>query len=99
MREIARDLGGSQSLSAGQSLLLDMIRSKLIVLLQLSKYIGKQTSIIDDHGKPLECLRSLHLGYSDSLRRDLEALFGFDRRKQKVSRYKAALEALGGAGS
>lgn len=96
MDGIIQDLGGQDSLTASQRLILSGISSKLILLNQISAYCDKQRSLLDQDGQVLACLKQTFLTYWDSLRRDLEALFGFDRRKQKVSRYKAALEALGG---
>jgi len=80
---IIEDCGGQEALSASQRLLVDIVRSKLTVLLQLARYVDRQQSIIGSDGQPLACLNKLHLGYSESLRRDLECLHGLDRRQKK----------------
>ena len=72
---LVEDLGGSESVSAAQRLLLDNIRSKLIVLFQISKFVDRQPDIIDKNtGKLLSCLAHNFTSYSEALRRDLEAL-------------------------
>lgn len=72
---LIRDLGGNKNVSTTQKLLLDNIRSKLIVLFQISKYIDRQPSIIDNRTHELiPCLGRNFTGYSEALRRDLEAL-------------------------
>lgn len=83
MNQLIDDLGGASSLTQAQHLLLDLVRSKLIILMQLGAYLDKQTNIIDGQGKPLEVLNSLHLNYSKALRQDLETLCGLDRRAKK----------------
>lgn len=83
MDQLVDDLGGQESLTTAQHILLGLVRSKLTVLMQLSKYLDSQASIIDQSGKPLECLSGLHIQYSKALRQDLETLCGLDRRKAK----------------
>lgn len=80
---IVDDLGGPEGLTASQRLLLDGIRSKLVVILQVGKYADEQKSLIDPDGQVLACLRSTFLSYQESLRRDLECLHGLDRRQKK----------------
>ncbi len=86
MGALVKDCGGAQSLTQAQRILLDLIRSKIMILMQLGLFIDKQEHIIDEKGKPLECLGSLHLGYSKSLRQDLETLMGIDRRQARPGR-------------
>ena len=74
------DLGGKSPLSAAQNLLLQNIRSKLIVLLQISKFADQQVSLINSEGELLPCLGRNYTTYSESLRRDLEALFSVKRK-------------------
>ncbi len=90
MNQLIEDLGGASSLTQAQHLLLDLVRSKLIILMQLGAYLDKQTNIIGGDGKPLEVLNSLHLNYSKALRQDLETLTGLDRRKAKPGKSLAA---------
>lgn len=53
LRDLEDDLG---ELSAGQRLLLDSVRSRLIVLLQISKFADKQASIISADGELIPIL-------------------------------------------
>ncbi len=93
MADLVADLGGAEVLTAPQRLLLENIRSKLIVLFQISKYISQQESIITATGELLPCLGRNYTTYSEALRRDLEALFGIKRRSGESS-YGKALKAL-----
>lgn len=74
IQDLIGDLGGAPNVTAAQHLILDNIRSKLIVLLQISKYVEKQESIVNDKGELLPCLGRNYTAYSEALRRDLEAL-------------------------
>ena len=94
MEDLIADLGGSAVLTAPQRLFLDNIRSKLIVLFQISKYVSGQQSIINLKGELLPVLGRNYTTYSEALRRDLEALFGLKRRSSERS-YDKALEGPG----
>jgi len=71
--ELKADLGGDENLTASHRILLANIRSKLVVIFQVSIYIIEQESVIKD-GELLPVLRKGFTTYSESLRRDLEAL-------------------------
>ncbi len=95
MQRLVEDLGGASEISAPQTLLLDNIRSKLIVLFQISKYVDGQASIINETGELLPCLGRNYTVYTESLRRDLEALFSIKRKRAPLS-YDKALKAIEG---
>jgi hypothetical protein len=82
MQGLADDLGGSNELTSAQRLLLDNIRSKLIVLFQIGAFVDKQESIINPAGELLPCLGRNYTTYAESLRRDLEALSAISRKPQ-----------------
>ena len=85
---IINDLGGPTELNAAQNVVLGGLRGKFIVVFQISEYLDRQTSIIDNDGQLLACLGKNFLGYTDSIRRDLETLYGMSRAhfKRKVPR-------------
>jgi len=91
------DLGGPAALSTGHQVILSSIKSKLIIVMQIGKYTDKAESIIDSEGNLLPALRNSYLGYTESLRRDLEALFGIKRKQAKESYEKALRLLQGGA--
>jgi hypothetical protein len=95
MEALIEDLGGAADITAAQRLLLENIRSKLIVLLQISKYVDLQENIINSKGELLPCLGRGYTTYSESLRRDLEALFSIKRKSTPLS-YDKALKVLEG---
>ena len=95
MQGFMEDLGGRAELTSAQLLLLDSIRSKLIVLFQISKYVDQQESIITEKGELLPCLGRGYTTYSEALRRDLEALFAI-RKKPAIQSYEKTLRALQG---
>jgi hypothetical protein len=72
MKGLANDIG--PDLSAIQSLILDRVREKLIVLMQIGKYVDQKTSVINEKGELLSCLGRNYTGFSEALRRDLMAL-------------------------
>lgn len=92
---IIEDLGGNESLSSSQRLILDGMKSKLIVILQIGKYADNQIDLIDKEGNVLPCLKQTLTHYQSELRRDLELLHGLDRRNKKQAGYSAAMKALG----
>jgi hypothetical protein len=95
IRGLIDDLGGAGDLSAAQCLLLDNIKSKLIVLFQIGYYVDRLDSIITDQGELIPCLGRNYTTYSESLRRDLEALFAMKRKPVQLT-YEKALRALEG---
>ena len=81
MNGLVDDLGGHSEISASQRLLLDGIRSKMIVTLQIGKYADAQDSIITDGGELLPVLGKNFTAYSESLRRDLQSLHDMALKK------------------
>jgi hypothetical protein len=83
MRSMVDDLGGEPS--AAQSVLLGSIRAKLVVVLQIWKYVDQQEGVITKDGGLLPVLRNGFGHYSEALRRDLLALTELGaRRPSKV---------------
>lgn len=74
MDALVNDLGGQENLNAGQRLLLDTIQSKLIVVLQIGKYVDQQAEIIKD-GQLLPVLGKNYLAYLNSLRIALDQVY------------------------
>jgi hypothetical protein len=95
MSDLVADLGGPAELTAGQRLLLDNIKAKLIVLLQISKFVDQQDSVITSDGALLPCLGRGFTTYSESVRRDIEALYVAIKKVPPLS-YEKALQALEG---
>ncbi|HNR12157.1 MAG TPA: hypothetical protein PKM59_02460 [Thermodesulfobacteriota bacterium] len=95
LEELAADFGGYACLSAGQRLLLDQIRSKLIVLITLFQWIDEQVNAVKD-GKLLPSLNQDALAFQNSLRRDIEALYKVKRpnlkKQQSLAEYMAERE-------
>ena len=79
--ELRQEVG--PDLSAGQSVILDRIREKLIVLIQIGAYVDKQQSVITHEGALLPCLGKGYTTYAESLRRDIEALYSTPNKRQK----------------
>lgn len=84
MKALVQDLGGDDQITAAQRLLLDSIRAKLVVILQISKFVDRQPSIIASDGSLLPCLGRGFTTYSEALRRDLEALIGMGRKPSRL---------------
>ena len=76
---LVADLGGD--LGAGQLLILSRVREKLITLSCIGEWIDRQPSVLTDEGELLPALKNSYLGYSDSLRRDLEWLYSAAARR------------------
>jgi len=81
MQGLTNDCGGASDLTASAMLILDSIRSKLIVLFQIGKYVDEQVSIVNDAGELIPCLGRNYTAYSEGLRRDLQALAGLAKVK------------------
>ena len=81
MAGLIADLGGQGQVTSAQRLILDNIKAKIIVIFQISKYVDRQPSIINDKGELLPCLGRGFTAYSEALRRDLEALAAMTNRK------------------
>ena len=56
IKGLVADLGGANNLSSAQCLILDNIKSKLIVLFQIGKHVDQRESIISDQGELIPCL-------------------------------------------
>ena len=82
---IVSDLGGEGSLNGKQRLLLDTLRAKLIVILQISDYADLQfdgPGIITKDGDLIPCLGKSYLAYTNSIRLTLRELYeGWDGGK------------------
>lgn len=94
MDSLIQDLGGQDNLSAGQRLLLDTIQSKLIVILQISKYVDQEENIIQK-GELIPVLGKNYLAYLNALRLSLAELYKNHKGKQAMS-YEKALKAIQG---
>ena len=94
MQSLVDDLGGQGNVSAPQTLLLNNVRSKLIVLFQISQYVDTQESIINKGGELISCLGRNYTTYSESLRRDLEAIYSIKRRPGAMLSYEKAMKQL-----
>jgi hypothetical protein len=89
---LIEDIG--PDLSAGQYLILDRIREKLIVLMQIGAYVDKQKSVITHKGALLPCLGKNYTTYAESLRRDLEALYKIVKRPKKMMTYEEKVRQM-----
>ena len=94
MKALVDDLGGHEAVTAAQQLLLDNIRSKLIVLLSIGKFIDCQELIISPSGELLPCLGRNYTAYSEALRRDLVVLKALGKGNPKIQPYEKILKAL-----
>jgi len=70
--EICRDYGGEGRMSASQIILLDRAIGKLGVCRLMEEHAREQGIL--SGGELIPCLRKSYLAFSNSLRRDLEAL-------------------------
>jgi hypothetical protein len=67
--------GPEKVVSAPMQILIDSaVRPKLIVLMQISTWVNKQTEVVDKNGDVPNVLGKHYLAYTNSLRRDLESL-------------------------
>lgn len=76
---LVTDLGGD--LGAGQLLIIPRVREKLITLSCIGEWIDKQPSVLTDAGELLPALKNSYLGYSESLRKDVEWLYNMAARR------------------
>ena len=77
---LSQDIGGD--LTPAQQAILGFLRSQFIVIWQISDYMDRQLSILDDSGALLPCLRQSLLSYEEAAARNLERLYGFNRQRQ-----------------
>ena len=94
MAGIIADLGGKDKLNAGQKLILEGIRSKIIITMQINKYIDNQgVGLVSSGGELTSILQSSYNGYCEGIRRDLESLY-LMRRTIKRSDYQKAIASI-----
>lgn len=86
------DLGGPQNINAAQQVILAGLRAKFIVIFQIGDYLDRQLNVIFGTGELLPCLGKNFLSYTDSIRRDLECLYGMS--KSRIKRNVPKLEDL-----
>jgi hypothetical protein len=78
---IAEDFGGRGEMTGAQLALLDSIRTKLIVLKQVSRFVAAKKSLVDDEGNLLPVLNKNFVTYTESIRRDLQALYDLAKKR------------------
>ena len=96
IQNIIDDIG--PDLSAGQYILLDRVREKLIVLMQIGKFVDRQPSVVNEKGELLPCLGRNYTTYAESLRRDLEALYSTAKKPKSITYEKAMISLAQGTG-
>ncbi len=78
------DLGGDQSLSTSQAILIDRIISKLGVIRCIEEYIRENSVIVGQELAP--ALKASYLAFSNSIRLDLQALgIGSNDRGREIT--------------
>lgn len=85
--QLIDDLGGAESLNAAEQIILSTVETKLITIHLIGEYIDKQMAVVDPETKELlPVLQRSFLSYSESVRRDLEYLYGskFGKKSKKV---------------
>ena len=94
IKGLKEDLGGNGNIPMAAQIILDSIKSKIVVILQIGKYVDKQIELIDPKtGELLPCLGRNFTAYTESLRRDLEALAAI--ASKKTSRLPTLDEIIG----
>jgi len=82
MKGLRKDFGDNGGIPMAAEILLDSIKSKIVVILQIGKYVDRQIELIDQKtGELLPCLGRNFTSYTESLRRDLEALTAMTSKK------------------
>jgi hypothetical protein len=71
---IIEDLGGHSNINGKQRILLDVLKSKLAVVLRISDYADRQKDIIKD-GELIPCLGRNYLAYTNGIRLTLQELY------------------------
>jgi DNA-binding transcriptional ArsR family regulator len=84
MSALVQELGGSAALTAAQQLIIGQLREKLVALSAISQHLDRQAALIGEDGLLVPALRRSHLAYSNSIRRDLEALHGLRDGKKRA---------------
>lgn len=72
---IVSDLGGHESLSAGDRVTLDLLRGKLMVVLRLSDYLDAQPDVVREDGNLLSILSRDYLRYLESTDKSIATLY------------------------
>lgn len=80
-------------LTAAQCLILDRIREKLIVLMQIGRYVDRQPSVLNEKGELLSALGKNYLAFSNALRLDLQVLYD-GKQKNKTPTYQEIVHSL-----
>jgi len=75
---LVMDCGGNESLTQGQHILLGLIRSQLITVLQIGKYLDTQSSLIDATGEQLPILNKV-CTHNEALRRTIESFYAMNK--------------------
>jgi len=80
---IAADLGGHEALSAGDRVTLDLLKTRLMVIMRLSDYVDTLDDIIGKDGNLLSVLSRDLIRYSESTEKTLQALYkGIDKSRR-----------------
>lgn len=83
LSSLVEELGGDAGLTAAQRLILDQLREKISALQAITQHLDKQAALIGEDGELVPALRRSHLAYSNSIRRDMEVLFGLREKPLK----------------
>lgn len=78
---LVEDLGGESELTVGQKLVLGRLKAKMISLALIDQWIDRQVELITSGGDVAPVMRNAHLAYSDSLRKDVEALYNLTGKR------------------
>lgn len=81
--QLEADLGGQESLSCQERILVDRIAKKVLIVEALETYALSRKSIFKRNGELIGCLGRHYLSYTEALRRDLLAV-GLGRRAKDV---------------
>ncbi len=90
-KALADDCG--PDLTAAQCLILDRIREKLIVLMQIGRYVDRQPSVLNEKGELLSALGKNYLAFSNALRLDLQVFYE-GKQKNKTPSYQEIVHSL-----
>ena len=97
MDRITADIRGSGQLSAGQELRLSTVRTLLISLISIGKYVDKQPNMIQD-GDLLPILRNSFVKFSTALRSELDGLYATIKAKEEIPDLEGYLTSAYGKG-
>lgn len=94
--QLVADLGGADTLSTQERLLVDRIVKKVLIVEALETYALRRKSLFKRNGELIGCLGRHYLAYSEALRRDLLAV-GLQRRAKDVPNLSDYLNARAAA--